>query len=219
MQNAAHLCQDLGHEVSEISYPFNPVLAEDFLLYWAMLAFSFNHFGRSIYRSRINKSKLEPLTLGLSKHFRKNMHKMPMALKRLRAFKHEYERAFDSFDVMLSPVTGHPPPEIGYLGPDVPFSSTMERLRRFVPFTAIQNISGGPGISLPIGMSRASTPIGVQFSAPFGLDKRLLELAFELEAAEPFPLNKGQIQKAAAHSKKTKKQTASASTSADQISD
>lgn len=191
VQSAAKLCQDQGHEVTEIVYPFNPVLADDFLLYWAMLAFSFNNFGRTIYRSRINKNKLEPLTLGLSKYFRKNMYKMPVALKRLRSFKYDYERAFRSFDVMLSPVTGHPPPEIGYLGPDISFTSSLERLRRFVPFTAIQNISGGPGISLPIGISRAHVPIGVQFSAPFGLDKTLLELAFELEEAHPFPLNTG----------------------------
>ena len=191
VQHAAKLCQNLGHEVTEIAYPFKPALADDFLLYWAMLAFSFNNFGRSIYRSRINKNKLERLTVGLSKHFQKNIYKMPMALKRLRSFKHEYEHAFDSFDVMLSPVTGHPPPEIGYLGPDISFTSSMERLRHFVPFTAVQNISGGPGISLPIGISRANVPIGVQFSAPFGLDKRLLELAFELEEAHPFPLNTG----------------------------
>ena len=194
VQHAARMCQNLGHEVTEINYPFDPVLADDFLLYWAMLAFSFNNFSRSIYRSRIDKNKLEPLTLGLGKYFRKNMYKMPMALKRLRAFKHEYARAFHSFDVMLSPVTGHPPPEIGYLSPDISFSSTMERLRRFVPFTAIQNISGGPGISLPIGMSRAHTPVGVQFSAPFGLDKRLLELAFEVETAHAFPLITGRAQ-------------------------
>lgn len=190
VHEAAKRCQDLGHHVEEIPFPFDMVLGEDFLLYWAMLAFMFHNFGKAIYGAEINKKQLEPLTIGLSKHFRKNLYKIPMALKRLRGFKAVYEKAYHSVDVMLSPTLGHPPPRIGYLAPDVGFDSALERLRRFVPFTAIQNVSGAPAVSLPIGMSRRHVPVGVQFAAPYGEDRRLLELAIELEAQQPFLLNK-----------------------------
>lgn len=189
VHEAARLCVELGHQVEEIAFPYDTALGEDFLLYWAMLAFMFHRFGSSVYGKPMKRRDLEPLTLGLSKYFSRNMYKMPMALKRLRAFKAIYEKAFAGYDVMLSPVLGHPPPQIGYLGPNVRFDSTMERLRRFVPFTAVQNVSGGPGIALPIGVSRRGVPVGVQFYAPFGEDRRLLELAFELEQAHPWPLN------------------------------
>lgn len=188
---AAKLCQELGHHVEEIPFPFDEKLGDDFLLYWAMLAFIFTHGGKHVMGKAFDKSALEPLTVGLSKEFGKNILKAPMAIKRLRDFKHIYEQAFTGFDVMLSPVLGHPPPKIGFLGPDVEFESVMERLGRFVPFTGIQNVSGAPAISLPIGMSQRQVPVGVQFAAPFGEDRRLIELAFELEAAHPFTLNKG----------------------------
>ena len=190
VQQAARLCQDMGHDVEEIPFPYDMELGEDFLLYWAMLAFLFHRFGTSIYGKPVDRKQLEPLTLGLSKHFSQHMYKAPMALKRLRAFKAKYEASFGAYDIMLSPVIGHPPPKIGYLGPDVSFESTMERLRRFVPFTAVQNVSGGPGIALPIGISRRQVPVGAQFFAPYGEDRRLLELAFELEQAHPWPLNR-----------------------------
>ncbi|MCG8312119.1 MAG: amidase [Pseudomonadales bacterium] len=191
VHTAAKLCQALGHHVEEIPFPFQAELGDDFLLYWGLLAFVFNNFGGALFKQSVDRKQLEPFTKGLSKFFMKNCWKTPVALKRLRGFQDTYEKVFANIDVMLSPVLGHPPPKIGFLGPDVAFESTMERLRRFVPFTIIQNVSGAPAIALPIGMSQRHVPVGVQFSAPFGQDQRLLELAFELEAAHPWALNKG----------------------------
>ena len=51
-----------------------------------------------------------------------------------------------------------------------------------VPFTAVQNTSGGPAISVPAGKTKAGLPIGAQFAAPVGEERRLLEVAFALEA-------------------------------------
>jgi amidase len=36
--------------------------------------------------------------------------------------------------------------------------------------------------------SAAGLPVGMMFSAPIGQERRLLELAYELEAANPWPL-------------------------------
>jgi amidase len=88
----------------------------------------------------------------------------------------------------MNPTVAMPPPEHGYIGPDIPFETALERLKWFIPFTPTQNISGGPAISLPLGRSDDGLPLGVQLAAPFGDDRTLLELAFELEAAAPWPL-------------------------------
>jgi len=39
---------------------------------------------------------------------------------------------------------------------------------------------------LPLGVDSNNMPMGVQFSAPIGNEKRLLELAYELELARPW---------------------------------
>ena len=53
-------------------------------------------------------------------------------------------------------------------------------------FTPIQNATGDPAISLPLGSSATGLPIGVHLSAAPGYDRRLLEVAYELEEAHPF---------------------------------
>ncbi|MEZ5021658.1 MAG: amidase family protein [Chitinophagales bacterium] len=50
-------------------------------------------------------------------------------------------------------------------------------------FTMIQNITGAPAISLPMGKDRHGLPIGIQFGARMGDEKTLLELASEIEKA------------------------------------
>jgi amidase len=56
----------------------------------------------------------------------------------------------------------------------------------YVPFTALQNITGQPAISLPLAWSKSGLPIGVQFVGRFGEEHLLLQLAAQIEKAEPF---------------------------------
>ena len=182
------LCEDLGHHVAEISCPFKAQVLEDFILYWGMLAFFIHHFGKSLFKIEFDKKKLESWTIGLSCFFRKKFLKTPFIIRRLKKFSHEYENIFADYDILLCPTLSHAPPKIGYLGPEISFETHFERIRQYVAFTPIQNTSGAPAISLPMGFSRNGLPIGIQFAAPYGQEKRLLELAFELEEARPWPL-------------------------------
>ena len=43
-------------------------------------------------------------------------------------------------------------------------------------------------MSLPLGRTSQGLPIGVHFAAPFGQERRLLEVALELEEAAPWPV-------------------------------
>jgi amidase len=54
------------------------------------------------------------------------------------------------------------------------------------PFTALQNITGQPAISLPLAWSKSGLPIGVQFVGRFGEEHLLLQLAAQIEKAEPW---------------------------------
>jgi amidase len=66
------------------------------------------------------------------------------------------------------------------------YEQIMGRLIDWVAFTPLQNVTGEPAISLPLAESATGLPVGMMFGAAMGQEARLLELAFELEAAQPF---------------------------------
>ena len=57
---------------------------------------------------------------------------------------------------------------------------------RHVPFTQLANLTGTPAISLPLHWTADGLPLGVQFQAAAGGEGLLLQLAAELEAAQPW---------------------------------
>lgn len=186
VQATAATCEDLGHHVEVIPFPFDEQFGRDFLRYWAGLAFAIQYGGKQMFGEGFDRSQLEPLTLGLGRFFRTVALRTPTTLRRLRQFGDQYEQVFESYDVLLSPVLSHTPPPIGYLSPALDFNTHLVRLLRYASFTAVQNVSGAPAISLPLGFSEDGLPIGVQASAGFGQEARLLELALELEEAMPW---------------------------------
>ncbi|MDP3273031.1 amidase [Limnobacter sp.] len=188
VHKAAALCEELGHEVQEIKVPISAQFADDFLLYWGMLAASISHLGKLAVDRRMDTGKLEPLTHGLAKHFTRNLLKFPFALRRLYQFEAQYATAFADLDVLLSPTLGQPAPPLGYLALDLPFEQARERLVNFASFTAAQNVAGAPAISLPMHHTAEGIPVGVHFAAAMGHEFRLIELALEIEQAQPFKM-------------------------------
>ena len=57
---------------------------------------------------------------------------------------------------------------------------------KMIGFTALFNDTGLPGISLPLGVSDAGLPVGIQFVAPMGGEGLLLSLAGQIERAGLF---------------------------------
>jgi amidase len=181
------LCEKLGHQVTEIHDPCNARMADDFIIYWGMMAFSIRFFGKFIINPGFDRNQLDHWTIELGRLFRKNFLQAPSVIKRLIGYTRIYDDIFSTYDVLLNPTLAHPTPEIGYMGPHVPFQEAFERVRKYVAFTPMQNVTGAPAISLPLGFSTNNMPLGVQFSAAFGNERTLLELAFELEEARPWP--------------------------------
>ena len=188
VHKAAALCEELGHEVQEIKVPISAQFADDFLLYWGMLAASISYLGKLAVDRHMDTGKLEPLTHGLAKHFTHNLLKFPFALRRLHRFEAQYATAFTDLDVLLSPTLGQPAPPLGYLALDLPFEQARERLVNFASFTAAQNVAGAPAISLPMHHTVEGIPVGVHFAAAMGHEFRLIELALEIEQAQPFKM-------------------------------
>lgn len=93
----------------------------------------------------------------------------------------------DGFDVLVTPMLGTPPPELGVLvSPDGDLAPVVEALERVAPFASPFNITGQPAVSLPLHWSAAGLPVGVQFIAPLGREDILLRLSAQLEQAMPW---------------------------------
>ncbi len=57
---------------------------------------------------------------------------------------------------------------------------------RWVPFTQLANITGLPAMSVPLYWNADNLPLRSQFIAPFAREDRLLQLASQLEQAQPW---------------------------------
>lgn len=186
VRRTGELCQSLGHHVEEIEFPYGEQVGIDFLRYWALLAFSIRRFGGKLFGEPFDASQLEPFTVELAGMFTTSAERLPGSIRRLRRFAAEYAKPFQNYDVVLSPVLAHEPPPIGYLGPKVDPRTHLVRLLRYVSLTPLHNVAGAPAISLPLATSRHGVPIGIHVAADIGQERLLLELALELEEAQPF---------------------------------
>ena len=109
------------------------------------------------------------------------------------ALQRAYSRCFQEHDLdglifPTAPLTARP------VGEDETVELNGERVPTFA--TYIQNTDPGsnagiPGISLPVGLSGAGLPIGMEIDGPFGSDERLLAIAAAVEEAAAFKARPG----------------------------
>jgi amidase len=182
----ASLLEELGHTLTEIDNPVPRRFKDEFLTYWAFLAFSIVRGGRRMFGPSFDRSKLDNLTLGLDRLAARNLHKVPLAIARLSRSRRLTQRLSGEFDMVLMPTLAEDTPPVGYLDPTADYDQIMDRLLEWVAFTPLQNATGDPAISLPLGESASGMPVGMMLSTVWGGESRLLELAYELEEARPW---------------------------------
>jgi amidase len=186
LEEAVLRLEKLGHEVEPIAIPVDQRFVDDFADYWAMLAFLLGATGKLTLDRDFDRSKLNGLTRGLASRYQRAAPRTPAILYRLSQMHRPYAAMFRRHEVVLSPVLAHVTPKLGHLHPTVPFDELFARLFSWVAFTPLNNVAGTPAISLPLGASTEGLPIGMQFSAAYGDERTLLELAFALEAERPW---------------------------------
>jgi amidase len=92
------------------------------------------------------------------------------------------------FDILVTPTSAILPPKAGatleaqHAAPDQPVMDVVAS----VSFTAFGNVTGLPGVSLPLHRTAEELPVGVQLLAGPWQDGQLLALAAQLEAASPW---------------------------------
>ncbi len=188
MAQTAELCRRLGHTVTEARSPIDGAqFSADFILLWAEGAAEVVNLVRQQAGANAPLDQLlEPLTLELAAHFEsQGPAAFAPALQRLRAVEAQYASMFADADLYLTPVLAKAPVPLGTINPERGMA-TFATLSDYVGYTPLQNVAGTPAISLPMGWSGSGLPIGVQFCAAAGQERTLLELAYELEQAQPW---------------------------------
>jgi aspartyl-tRNA(Asn)/glutamyl-tRNA(Gln) amidotransferase subunit A len=92
----------------------------------------------------------------------------------------DFQRAYETCDVLLSPVAPTPAFKIGE-NTDDPLTMYMSDV-----FTLSANLAGIPGISVPCGLSSGGLPIGLQIMGPHFSEDRLLQAAYHFEQNTAF---------------------------------
>jgi amidase len=94
---------------------------------------------------------------------------------------------FTRFDVLLTPTMCCPPHPLGVI--DMMTADPVaygQAVLGTIAFTSLWNACGNPAMSVPLGWSREGLPLGVQFVGGFGDEATLFRLAAQLETAQPW---------------------------------
>ena len=186
---AVALCAELGHEVRPMVAPAldSAALGDAFFLSAGAAMAGMVEMVGAMRGAQVRPDELEPFTWSLIHAFqRRGAAALDQARGTFAGATAEYLRAFAECDVLLTPTLSEPPWRLGHLSPLVPYEELLARTARAVGYTPIHNISGCPGMSVPLHWSPAGLPVGVHFAATIGGDQALLQLAYELEAARPW---------------------------------
>jgi amidase/6-aminohexanoate-cyclic-dimer hydrolase len=89
------------------------------------------------------------------------------------------------YDVLLAPTLSSPPVPVGYIS-EAPPEEYTDRLFGYMGDTGLYNQTGQPSISLPLHWSKDKLPMGMMFTAAYGNDALLLQLARQLEESAPW---------------------------------
>jgi amidase len=208
IDDAAKLCESLGHSVEEASPDFDRAyLVHCFLvLLAAETARVIRWAGEQVNRTP-RPDGFEPQTwiLGLigrsvsGEEHAEALEASSMAGRRIAGF-------FQTFDLLMTPTMAFPPVRIGHFDLTARQAVELSLLRR-LPLkrlldkvldvlsgevfeatgnTMLFNMTGQPAVSVPLCWSDAGLPIGIQFVARFGDEATLFRLASQLEQARPW---------------------------------
>lgn len=189
VHDAAKLCQELGHDVIEAAPQLHPeMLSKAFFTVWAAgCAWTVDSFSFAVGRPPAEE-ELEPLTRVMNELGRKrSAAEYLLAVQTLQIFARRIAQFMSSYDLLLTPVLAEPPVPLGtFAATPEDAMAGMKRSGLFAAFTAVQNMTGQPAMSVPLFWNKDGLPIGVQFVGRYGDEATLFRLAAQLEIARPW---------------------------------
>ena len=187
---AAALCESLGHSVEPFSHPLDYETLTS-----AMSRIICAHVYRSLGRGlrhfgiELDNAAVERSTRFMAAHGAETPATDYLAARDLlRMAEQQMAAAHEEVDVIISPVLARTTARLGWLDMNSEDQREyIERFRQYSGFTAIYNGTGQPSMSVPLHRTAEGLPAGVMFTAAWGGDLLLLQLARQLETAAPWP--------------------------------
>lgn len=211
VEQAARLLASLGHYVEEAAPQIDgAALAQSYLHMY------FGQIPAAVVRAKALGARERDLelmnrilvTLGSSV----SAVELTTQLNRWNAFSRSLAAFHAQYDLLLTPTLAAPPimhgtgdPSgfekgllgflhgtgiLGVLARLGMLDATVQKIAtdnlRYVPFTQLSNLTGTPSMSVPLYWTPDGLPLGVQFVGPFGSEDRLLQVARQLEEAQPW---------------------------------
>jgi amidase len=187
LQETVSLLQQLGHQVEEAApdYDREAVGMAAGVIITANTALAVRLRSEQLGRE-VTDQDIEPLTQALiaaakgfsAEDYSKAVLANQQAGRALGKFHEDY-------DIILSPTLSREPVPIGFIM-DASEEEFGLKISQFMADTALFNQTGQPSISLPLCWSQNNLPLGMMFTAAFGNDGLLLNLAGQLEKAQPW---------------------------------
>lgn len=228
VQHTVSLLKSLGHAVEEV-HPYingDDLLNSYLTMYYGHTAADLE-FAASLLNTNFTNLDVEDTTKLMGSIGKKiSAEQFVTAKRKWNDFSQSMHALHQEYDLLLTPTLGSEPVEIGEfdlglldtLGAKFVTAFGLQKLLlktgmtkklaldnlEKLPFTQLANLTGQPAMSVPLYWTPSGLPLGSQFIAPLGDETTLLQLAYQLEQAQPWfnntPANKSdsssEIQKA-----------------------
>ncbi|MCD8523930.1 MAG: amidase [Saccharospirillaceae bacterium] len=210
VEHSVTLLQQLGHDTEPVDIQLDgEALADSYLtMYFGHVAADLEFMARQL-GSRMSNLDVEDATkvLGfLGKTI--SAADFVLAKRRWNDFAQTMHLFHQRYDLLLTPTLGSEPVTVGSFEPPVWEAMAMKVINAFglhklllksgmvkqmaldnlekLPFTQLANLTGQPAMSVPLYWTANNLPLGSQFIAPMGDEHTLLQLAQQLEQAQPW---------------------------------
>ncbi len=185
VEDAGKLLESLGHKV-EYSMP-DVLFDDDFRTNFGTVvapatAGMLDKLGEEIGRS-FERADVEGDTWALAERGR---HVTGVQYLAALSWVHAYTRSmlawWSDHDILVCPMMTEPPPRLG----DLRNPANSGRMGELLHYTPQFNITGQPGMSVPLHWTPDGLPVGVQFVGAHCSELELFQLAGQLEQAAPW---------------------------------
>lgn len=208
VKNTAALCQTLGHTVEEVKLPFD---AEKLRwIYTVIVTAEVNNMLQQfaeLIGKKAGHHDIELITAifaQIGEHF--TAADFARAVMEMDIIALQFDEFMQSYDVLLTPVLAKPPVEIGTFKPTTLETIMLQAVQRlhsgvlldkiqaimskdifnYVAYTPLCNLTGHPAMSVPLHWNAENIPIGSHFIGRMNSEALLLQLAAQLEEAQPW---------------------------------
>lgn len=188
--SAARLMESLGHDVEEASLDFVDwagLMPAFGVLSGSNVAAAVRAYARAVDREP-SADNLENVTLTqLALASTRNVLDYVDAVQSMHRIGRQVGAWFTGCDIVMTPTCGVAPPALGIMNADTTdLAGWGAASSRVANFLGLFNFTGQPAMSVPLHVTAAGLPIGVQFVGGLGHEELLFSLAAQLERAAPW---------------------------------